>query len=80
MTDWHTGEWLHMGIADVQPHPSGTLMRRPFLPYVEMLHHWQRRLKRVVQVDEDPYDEPVNLDDVVAAARELDPAPDNDWR
>jgi hypothetical protein len=22
MTDWHTGEWLHMGIADVEPLPT----------------------------------------------------------
>ena len=79
MADWHSGEWLHMGIADVQPLPSGALMRTPFLPYVQMLHRWQRRLNRVVHVDEDPYDKPVNLDDVVAAARELDLAPDNDW-
>ena len=54
-------------------------MRTPFLPYVQMLHRWQRRLNRVVHVDEDPDDKPVNLDDVVAAARELDLAPDNDW-
>ena len=79
MTDWHSGEWLHMGIADVQALPNGTLMRTPFPPYVEMLHHWQRRLNRVVQVDDDPYDKPVDLGDIVAAARELEIAPDSDW-
>ncbi len=79
MTDWHTGEWLHMGIADTELLPSGALMRRPFVPYVEMLHRWQQRLKRVTALDEDPYDQPVNLDDVVQAARELDPKADADW-
>ena len=80
MTDWHSGEWLHMGIADVQQLPSGALMRTPFLPYVQMLHRWQRRLHRVVRVDENPYDQPVKLEDVAAAARALDLAPDNDWQ
>jgi hypothetical protein len=79
MTDWHTGEWLHMGIADVEPLPGGALMRRPFVPYVEMLHRWQRRLMRVTQLDADPFDQPVNLDDVIAAAKELKPKADADW-
>jgi hypothetical protein len=68
MTDWHTGEWLHMGIADVERLPTGALMRTPFVPYVEALRTWQRRLRRVTELDEDPFDQPVNLEDVVAAA------------
>ncbi len=79
MQDWHTREWLHMGIADVEELPSGALMRKPFVPYIERLHHWQKRLKRVTKLDEDPYDEPVNLDDVVHAARDLQPVADQDW-
>ena len=79
MTDWHTGEWLRMGIADVEKLPDGSLMRRPFVPYVEALHRWQRRLKRVTELDEDPFDKPVNLGDVIAAAKELQPEPDVDW-
>jgi hypothetical protein len=68
-----------MGIADVEPLPGGALMRRPFVPYVEMLHRWQRRLMRVTQLDADPFDQPVNLDDVIAAAKELKPKADADW-
>ena len=79
MTDWHSGAWLHMGIADVEALPSGALMRKPFLPYLQMLHRWQRRLKRVTSVDEDPFDEPVDLQDVIRSARQLDIAPDADW-
>nr|WP_294167831.1 hypothetical protein [uncultured Sphingomonas sp.] len=79
MTDWNTGEWLHMGIADVERLPSGSLMRRPFLPYVQMLQRWQQRLHRVTQVDEDPYDTAVNLEDVRAAARDLQLQPDANW-
>lgn len=79
MTDWHTGEWLHMGIADVEPLPDGSLMRRPFVPYVEALHRWQKRLKRVTELDEDPFDQPVDLGDVIAAAKELKPEADVDW-
>jgi beta-glucosidase/6-phospho-beta-glucosidase/beta-galactosidase len=79
MTDWHTGEWLHMGIADVEPLPTGTLMRKPFLPYVQMLHRWQTRLNRPTTMDADPFDSPVNLADVIAAARELKAVADRDW-
>ncbi|HXH51859.1 MAG TPA: hypothetical protein VNH53_00315 [Sphingomicrobium sp.] len=80
MTDWHSGEWLHMGIADVEQLPDGSLMRRPFVPYVEALHKWQRRLRRVTELDENPFDQPVNLEDVIHAARELDPQPDAGWQ
>ena len=79
MTDWHTGEWLRMGIADVEPLPSGALMRTPFVPYVEALHRWQRRLNRVEQLDEDPYDKPVELEDIVKAAKALSPNADANW-
>lgn len=80
MTDWHSGKWLRMGIADVEALPSGALMRKPFLPYIDMLRQWQRRLKRVTELDEDPYDEPVGLNDVAEAARRLAPRADADWR
>jgi beta-glucosidase/6-phospho-beta-glucosidase/beta-galactosidase len=79
MTDWHTGEWLHMGIADVEELPDGALMRKPFLPYTETLRSWQQRLRRVTRLDENPYDSPVNLQDIVDAAREEAPVADANW-
>jgi len=79
MTDWHTGEWLHMGIADVEELPGGTLIRKPFVPYVQALHQWQQRLHRVTELDENPYDKPVDLQDIVKAAKDLAPAADADW-
>ncbi|HEV2080809.1 MAG TPA: hypothetical protein VGR19_13075 [Allosphingosinicella sp.] len=79
MPDWHTGEWLHNGIADVERLPSGALMRKPFLPYVQALHNWQRRLNRVTELDEDPFDEPVNLEDIIKAAKEIAPKADANW-
>jgi beta-glucosidase/6-phospho-beta-glucosidase/beta-galactosidase len=79
MTDWHTGEWLHMGIADVEPLPNGTLLRKPFLPYVQMLQRWQTRLNRPTNLDADPFDKPVELQDVIKAACETDFAPDQNW-
>ena len=54
-------------------------MRRPFQPYVDALRLWQRRLMRSTALDEDPYDEPVDLEDVIRAARELAPRADPDW-
>ena len=79
MTDWHSGEWLHMGIADVEELPGGQLMRKPFVPYVEALHRWQRRLKRVEALDEDPFDEPVDLADIAEVAKEMGLQPDANW-
>jgi beta-glucosidase/6-phospho-beta-glucosidase/beta-galactosidase len=79
MPDWHTGKWLNNGIADVERLPSGALMRKPFIPYVEALHAWQRRLNRVTELDENPFDKPVDLEDIVKAARELAPKADVDW-
>jgi beta-glucosidase/6-phospho-beta-glucosidase/beta-galactosidase len=79
MTDWHNGKWLHMGIADVEELPTGALMRTPFAPYTAALRNWQLRLKRVTELDEDPYDKPVNLRDIVRAAKEQAPKADADW-
>ena len=79
MPDWHTGEWLHNGICDMERQPDGTLRRVPFQPYVDALHHWQRELNRVTELDDDPFDQPVDLEDVVAAARRLKPEGDADW-
>ncbi len=79
MTDWHTRAWLHMGIADIEPMPDGTLRRTVFEPYAAMLHQWQHKLKRVTSLDQDPYDRPVDLDDIAAAAGYLGLRPDPDW-
>ena len=79
MPNWHKPEWLHNGIADVELLPSGALMRKPFVPYVERLHYWQKRLNRVTALDEDPYDKAVDLADIERAAEELDAVPDANW-
>ena len=78
MPDWHTGQWLHNGICDVVDE-GGSLRRVPFAPYIEELRRWQRLLNRVTVLDEDPFSDPVELQDVVDAARRLQTAPDKDW-
>ncbi|MGC5169782.1 family 1 glycosylhydrolase [Microbacterium sp. DT81.1] len=78
MPDWHTGEWLHNGICDLVP--SGQeLSRVPHEPYISELRRWQKELNRVTELDEDPFSDPVDLQDVVDAAKRLRPAPDEDW-
>jgi hypothetical protein len=79
MRDWETDEWLHMGIADIEELPDGALMRTPYLPYVQALRWWQNRLNRVTRLDENPFDQPVTLEDVVQAAKELNPSADVGW-
>ena len=54
-------------------------MRVPYVPYVEELHGWQRRLNRVTELDEDPFDTAVDLGDIVSAAKEMAPEADSDW-
>ena len=78
MPNWHTGEWLKMGICDVVP-DGEDLRREPHGPYVDELRRWQNLLNRVTRLDEDPYSDPVDLNDVTRAARELNPRPDQDW-
>ena len=78
MPDWHTGEWLHNGICDLVD-GDGTLRRVPDDDYVRELRRWQKELNRVTELDEDPYSDPVELQDVVDAARRLKPQPDKDW-
>jgi len=78
MPNWHTGEWLHNGICDlVEEH--GNLKRVPFGPYVDELRRWQRELNRVTVLDEDPFSDPVELQDVVHAAERMRTSPDKDW-
>jgi beta-glucosidase/6-phospho-beta-glucosidase/beta-galactosidase len=79
MPDWHTGAWLHNGICDMVEE-GGDLRRVPYQPYVDELRRWQNEFKRVTTVDEDPYSDPVELQDVIDAARRLRPKPDADWQ
>jgi hypothetical protein len=78
MPDWHTGEWLHNGICDVVEE-GGVFRRVPDEGYVAELRRWQKEFNRVTALDEDPYSDPVDLQDVVDAARRLRPTPDRDW-
>jgi beta-glucosidase/6-phospho-beta-glucosidase/beta-galactosidase len=79
MTDWHSGKWLRMGLADVQQLPDGTLMRTPVVSYVEALHRWQQLLERATGLDDDPYSDPVDLDRIARIAAEQDLVSDADW-
>ena len=78
MPDWHTGSWLHNGICDLVDE-AGALRRVPFVPYVDELRRWQRLLNRVTVLDDDPFSDPVELQDVVDAAHRLRLSPDKDW-
>jgi hypothetical protein len=78
MPDWHKGNWLNMGICDLVDE-GGVLKRVPFAPYVDELRRWQKLLNRVTELDEDPFDNPVDLADVVAAAKRLNIKPDKDF-
>ena len=51
----------------------------PFAPYVDALRRWQRLLNRVTVLDDDPFSDPVELQDVVDAARRLQTSPDKNW-
>ena len=78
MPDWNTGEWLHNGIADVVPN-GDDLVRVPDQEYMNELRAWQRRLERPTVMDEDPFSDPVDLTEIVAAARKVASRADVDW-
>ena len=78
MKDWHTGEWLHNGICDLNEN-NGILERVQAEKYVAELRRWQKELNRVTVLDEEPFSDPVELQDVVDAAKRLKKKPDVDW-
>ncbi len=78
MPDWHTGQWLNNGLCDVAPE-GDHLCRVLHQPYIDELHRWQRELNRVEVLDEDPFSDPVELQDVIDAAFRLQMKPDADW-
>ena len=78
MPDWHTGEWLKNGLCDVAEE-NGGLRRAPCGPYIDELRRWQRLLNRVTVLDDDPFSDPVELQDVVDAAHRMQTQPDKDW-
>ncbi len=78
MPDWHTGEWLHNGICDLVP--EGELLKRqPHEPYITELRRWQKELNRATTLDTDPFSDPVELAEVIAAAKRLNKKPDKNW-
>jgi beta-glucosidase/6-phospho-beta-glucosidase/beta-galactosidase len=78
MPDWHSGDWVHNGICDVVE-ADGVLRRVPNPAYVAELRRWQTELNRVTELDEDPFSDPVELQDVIDAAQRLNVQPDKDW-
>src|SRR5687768_12066565 len=78
MPDWHTGQWLHNGLCDINV--DGEHMERiPYTPYINELRRWQKELNRVMELDTDPFSDPVELQDVVDAAKRLKKVPDKNW-
>lgn len=78
MKDWGKGIWVHNGLCDLVE-DRGDLRRVPVKAYCDELRRWQKRLNRVTHLDEDPLSDPVDLEDIVVAARELKMQPDADW-
>jgi hypothetical protein len=51
----------------------------PCEPYIAELRRWQQELNRVTALDTDPLSDPVELQDVIDAAKRLQPVPDRNW-
>lgn len=78
MPDWHTGEWLHNGLCDLEAE-GDELKRVEYEPYIAELRRWQKELNRVTELDEDPFSDPVELEDVIEAAKRLKKHGDKNW-
>ena len=78
MPDWHTGKWLNNGICNLIDE-GGILRRELDVSYVDELRHWQNYLNRVTALDADPFSDPVELEDVIDAARRHKATPDKNW-
>ncbi|HYE41922.1 MAG TPA: hypothetical protein VEA15_00890 [Caulobacteraceae bacterium] len=79
MPDWHNGRWVHNGLVDLLEDGRGGYRRVPVESYIAELRRWQREFGRVTVLDEDPFSDPVRLEDIVRAARRINPRPDVDW-
>jgi hypothetical protein len=51
----------------------------PYEPYIAELRRWQKEFNRVMTLDTDPLSDPVELQDVIDAAKRLQPEPDRNW-
>jgi hypothetical protein len=78
MPDWHTGEWLQNGLYDVEK-IGEDLTRVPCDSYIDELRRWQKELNRITELDEDPFSDPVELQDVIDAAKRFNKKPDRNW-
>jgi beta-glucosidase/6-phospho-beta-glucosidase/beta-galactosidase len=78
MPDWHSGQWLNNGLCDVVP-GGDKLQRVECEPYIAELRKWQKELNRVTTLDEDPFSDPVELQDVIDAAKRLKKVGDKNW-
>jgi beta-glucosidase/6-phospho-beta-glucosidase/beta-galactosidase len=78
MPEWHSGEWLHNGFCDFS-NDGDRVKRALFQPYIDELRKWQKELNRVTALDEDPLSDPVELEDVIVAAKRLKTKPDQNW-
>jgi beta-glucosidase/6-phospho-beta-glucosidase/beta-galactosidase len=78
MPDWHTGQWLNNGLCDVILN-GDSLQRVECETYVAELRKWQKELNRVTVLDEDPFSYPVELQDIVDAAKRLKKVGDKNW-
>jgi len=47
--------------------------------YIAELRRWQQRLERPVVLDEDPFSDPVDLTEIIDAARRMPTSADADW-
>ena len=78
MPDWHNGKWVKNGLADIDD-STEEFRRVPVEAYCAELRKWQKRLNRVTTLDDDPFSDPIDLADIVKAAREMDSVSDRDW-
>ncbi len=58
---------------------NGILKRVECAAYITELRRWQKELNRVTVLDEDPFSDPVELQDVIDAAKRLKNQPDKNW-
>ena len=70
--------WLHNGICDLVEE-GDDLRRVPYEPYIAELRRWQKEFNRVMTLDTDPLSDPVELQDVIDAAKRLQPEADRNW-
>jgi beta-glucosidase/6-phospho-beta-glucosidase/beta-galactosidase len=75
---WEYKEWVQSGFYNVEKE-GNILQRKLYEPYVAELLRWQKQLKQVTMLSDEPFKKEPSINHAIEAAKRLQPKPDRNW-